>query len=966
LAQGTHSDGPRALGSRPRRPDRMGSLRPLRCCPGHTGNAGGTASQPLGSGYVNGVLDEFQWRQNVLDVHHVMGVCQSLFLLLEHHNEAMVRVAVEIVTCKDARKCLWWEDFWYSDDDKRSKFKQIVKEKLAIVIFHIKGAKAELNDEEEDNTGLGALEAMKKRAEEAEALAGTLKQQVQVAEINAREANEFAEEAKERIRALEKAVEKLRAELRQKGEAGGASEAGATVEVASPDKDAPTKAQLMKSEQERQLLQQKLAEAERKLKELAEALAEAERKLREAAAAGGQAQKEAKAAGGKEEKAPRSKTARQAKDEGQKHEDAVADQAEKESDPRVKELMQKLKAAKQHNDELEDEIARLKEELAACESKCKEAEERALAAEKAAEQAQNRAAEAERKMKQALANAGSPPPRREAKTEPASPTEDSHDKGLSESERAELKELRKLPEVVEKLRAKLKGRDELIAKLREEIEQLQEERLRMLKTLAMIKEQLRRVTELAEKKGLGNVIAQILEESQVTDTLNSAEYTCFDRLYDDALRRMEKQRNIERTKGISGSLNLPWGGPAEPITKVNIEPGSFPFQGSGRSYSPGDSSSRTSSPPNYSRAAFREGQYGIALNGQGQACASCASVFTDDSVFCRKCGLKRPHIIGRNESPHDDGVSSSRSRRGGDSSSPRPRPVISGSHVKREMPDPDLNLRPWTAGTSTAPPIVTTSPGPPQLLGVSHERRHSAQVHYVTPLLQEGVPSRQDSSPGLGLETTHSALMARRERESSSTRLQRQPSSGSNTGTASRPQSRLGHSASEPGELPRLAGFSLSSLTDGIAKDRPSSRGDGHAASGPVRGREQRSVETMHATWSTTGPGRLRGYMLTTPTGASHSPEPNIDGPQQKVVWRPCRLRMGDIPFNKGKEDAGALFPGFSLANSKSAGAMAMRPSAQPQGTGQPHRGFEEAATVKDVLRDALGVESPLIAKAAF
>merc|ERR1740117_1349491 len=48
--------------------------------------------------------------------------------------------------------------------------------------------------------------------------------------------------------------------------------------------------------------------------------------------------------------------------------------------------------------------------------------------------------------------------------------------------------------------------------------------------------------------GLGKEVQEIMDEANITDTMNSAEFTCFERLYEDALRRQRKQREIERMK----------------------------------------------------------------------------------------------------------------------------------------------------------------------------------------------------------------------------------------------------------------------------------------------------------------------------------------------------------------------------------------------------------------------------------
>merc|ERR1719502_2546662 len=97
---------------------------------------------------------------------------------------------------------------------------------------------------------------------------------------------------------------------------------------------------------------------------------------------------------------------------------------------------------------------------------------------------------------------------------------------------------------------KQKAENDELKQLNKELEEKQN---RMLKMLHDIKEQLARVTAIAEKKGLGDVVRQILEESKVTESLESEEYTCFNRLYDDAKRRQEKQRRIQEEKFGGGS-----------------------------------------------------------------------------------------------------------------------------------------------------------------------------------------------------------------------------------------------------------------------------------------------------------------------------------------------------------------------------------------------------------------------------
>jgi len=116
---------------------------------------------------------------------------------------------------------------------------------------------------------------------------------------------------------------------------------------------------------------------------------------------------------------------------------------------------------------------------------------------------------------------------------------------MTDEQLAELEELRAKAAELEKLKAKLKKRDAQIAALQEENDKLNEEQMRLLKMLKQVREQLRIVMELAEKKGLGDVIKKLFEEAGLGTTMSDPDYTCFDRLYDDALRRMDKQRRLE-------------------------------------------------------------------------------------------------------------------------------------------------------------------------------------------------------------------------------------------------------------------------------------------------------------------------------------------------------------------------------------------------------------------------------------
>lgn len=82
-----------------------------------------------------GRLDSKVWEKNVLDIQHLWRLARSLWLLLEHNNEAMFRVALELVTCGKTKQCVnWHEALWFQDDLQREEFSGMVREKLAHVL----------------------------------------------------------------------------------------------------------------------------------------------------------------------------------------------------------------------------------------------------------------------------------------------------------------------------------------------------------------------------------------------------------------------------------------------------------------------------------------------------------------------------------------------------------------------------------------------------------------------------------------------------------------------------------------------------------------------------------------------------------------------------------------------------------------------------------------------------------------
>jgi len=78
-------------------------------------------------------IDLDKWEQQIADKHQVMTAAKAVHLLIEHHNEPLIRVALEIVCDPDARKCLWWQEGWYGEYDKREYWRNLVRSKFEVV-----------------------------------------------------------------------------------------------------------------------------------------------------------------------------------------------------------------------------------------------------------------------------------------------------------------------------------------------------------------------------------------------------------------------------------------------------------------------------------------------------------------------------------------------------------------------------------------------------------------------------------------------------------------------------------------------------------------------------------------------------------------------------------------------------------------------------------------------------------------
>lgn len=510
------------------------------------------------------VAEERQWNADVIDLQRVMSISQALFYLLEHNNEPLLRVAMEMVMDKQTVKSLWWDEGWYSDEDRRERFREMVRQKLALAMNGT-GEVAEYKGDS-DSVSKAVYDALKARHDKVEGQFNAADRAKIVAEDQVRTLENTQSELKEKLRAVEKAAEEMRNRIRDSEN---------NKEDPSDGKVAELEQQMKSVEQQRNMAQERVKELERQLGEAGKSeLLEAQRQLE-------QLQKQLKETSELAEQMK--KEAEKAKDELAKEKGKVKPIAAPKVQPEVRskhgprvdqdefDAMKKqfqderdrAKLAEKSAQQGQDDLARAQKELEDLRAKYETSEARASHAE-------TRASEAERDADKW---------KKEAKD-----ANDAYSKAMEEAKRSRTKKQIEVPtpqeekprtpmqvqgvpqEEVDKLMAELEKFKERAKKYKAENDELkdansklEEKQLKMLKMLHDIKEQLRRVTEIAEKRGLGDVVKQILEESKVSETLESADYTCFNRLYDDAKRRQEKQRKLQAEKfGISADRFHKW------------------------------------------------------------------------------------------------------------------------------------------------------------------------------------------------------------------------------------------------------------------------------------------------------------------------------------------------------------------------------------------------------------------------
>merc|ERR1719359_196450 len=126
-------------------------------------------------GNKGGIL--LEWASSTTDLHRVLDVTRSLYLINQSHNEILLRVGLELATSKIARKIFQWTDGdWYADDTRREWFRDVVQTNLSQVLDAAACANAG------ENCGDERLAAANRKVTEVQAELSVAVQKCQAAE----------------------------------------------------------------------------------------------------------------------------------------------------------------------------------------------------------------------------------------------------------------------------------------------------------------------------------------------------------------------------------------------------------------------------------------------------------------------------------------------------------------------------------------------------------------------------------------------------------------------------------------------------------------------------------------------------------------------------------------------------------------------------------------------------------------
>lgn len=173
-----------------------------------------------------------EWAASVTDLHRILDVTKSLFLISQSHNEILLRVGLELATSKIAWKIFQWTDGdWYADDAKREWFRDVVQTNLTTVLESAAGERADDERLARANHKVreiqSDLEVAVEKCKVAEALVAQTHEQVQHLErsfqdksegllqtqVSLQEAKAGLEEARANISAIEVKLRESRKEV---------------------------------------------------------------------------------------------------------------------------------------------------------------------------------------------------------------------------------------------------------------------------------------------------------------------------------------------------------------------------------------------------------------------------------------------------------------------------------------------------------------------------------------------------------------------------------------------------------------------------------------------------------------------------------------------------------------------------------------------------------------------------------
>jgi len=463
----------------------------------------GNLKSKLSTKLVTNKVDEAVWRSNLTDMHRVRNMARTLWLSLEHTNEAVMRVALEIVTCRKARKILWWnDDFWASEEGKPEHLRGVIEEKFDTILQY-------LGKELKERPVVDPKGGPSNREVELEKQNGELQKKLRMAELQLAEARRQLEqqlqEARDRIAQLESSGA-------SRGEAAMQAELQRLRALEQEQADA-----LRRSMIELQEYQKKNSQLEAVLQER---LAELERARREAEEA--------------------QEAARQQAADLDRLRLASAGSA-----GAAGALLQKeLEDLRQKNGKLLAEVAQLKGQLASTQAALRTAgrskepsgvleEEPKVSPEDLAELERLRGLEAEWKLrsskgatcwqcgKACMHCTGTLP------IAAATVQQDCSSPKKSARSNHELQEL-------------VERKDAEISRLKADKKNLETERVDLLAMIDKLRSQIERLKEAAREAGHGDLVDKLMEEAEIAATMRSPEMSCFTRLYQDAVRRMIK------------------------------------------------------------------------------------------------------------------------------------------------------------------------------------------------------------------------------------------------------------------------------------------------------------------------------------------------------------------------------------------------------------------------------------------